>query len=547
MAAAAAVAVQTVLDGLVLCGIPNANNFNGQTQAARVATDLFANDFVAVKNKTFKELDDDMSAFADLAVGAGRMRFQPGVKHRVRAFIQWTRDEIRMSRDPAATPFPVQNTASILNRYRTHQRFSDNAELMSKAAKPRDFTNETKWTDWEPTLVGYLRTLPGRDGVPLAYIIRANEMPDPAPLGDFLDEYVMNAPLNGEAYAIDNAQVATLIKSFLVGNTEAETKVQTLATQVDGRAIYRTLSEHFVGQGVYAIDLRDAESLLENLYYNGEKRPHMWWIRFEQQLKWAYAILDRKEGRQVYSDERKLKKLLEQRIKAAFLADTKASLLVDLSRTPMRLTFDEAMTALRAAVQANHPDAFSGNPTQHITRRSVNAIDRGGGGRGSGRHRSGRGGGGRYGGGRGRGSRGRVNDGRGGRGRVNDGKRTRTDSEMVKLKDGRSIEYHPSFHFSDDVIRNMPSDLYERLKQERNAYKKRRADKSQTQESSVQEIASAIVSKLSSQMPTAHSANPPREVNTEMQTQISQVSTGNAGSTMFGGRNNRMQQNRNGN
>ena len=531
-----AAAAQTVLDGIILCGIPDANPFAGRTQAVRIASELFNDSFTAVKNKTFDDLDEDLKGFSILTVNQGQLRFQPGIKHNLRAFIQWTRDEFRMSRDPADTIFPVANVAILLDQYRTHKQFLDKAELMSKAAKPRDFTNETKWKDWAPTLEGYLKTLAGRDGVPLAYVIRDNDAPDPTPRGDFLDEYIANAPLTGDTYALDNAQVATLIKSFVVGNTEAETKVQTLATPNDGRGIYRTLKEHYLGQGVYAIDLRDAEGLIENLYYTGEKRPHMWWVRFEQQLKWAYSILDQKEGRQVYSDERKLKKLLEFRIKAPFLAETKASLLVDLSRIPMRLSFDEAMTALRASVQANHPDSFSGTTTHHIARRSVNEASRG---RGGGRSGRGRG----YGGGRGRGGR-----GRGGRHNGGDTKRARNDSEMVKLKDGRTIEYHPSFRFSDDVVSNMPKELYDRMKNEREAYnKKRREGNKNTTDQSVKEIASAIISQMSSQMSTTQGTNPPREVNADTQTHVSQVSTGNAGSTMFGGRNSRSQQGRNGN
>ena len=526
-------AAQTVLDGIILCGIPDANPFGGQTQAVRIATELFNDSFTAVKNKTFSDLDEDLKGFSILTVNQGQLRFQPGIKHNLRAFIQWTRDEFRMSRDPADTVFPVANVAILLDQYRTHKQFVDNAELMSKAAKPRDFTNEMKWTDWEPTLVGYLKTLPGRDGVPLAYIIRNNEVPDPTPMADFLDEYVANAPLTGDTYAMDNAQVATLIKSFVVGNTEAETKIQTLATPSDGRGIYRTLKEHYAGQGVYAIDLRDAEGLIENLYYTGEKRPHMWWIRFEQQLKWAYSILDQKEGRQVYSDERKLKKLLEFRIKADFLTETKASLLVDLSRIPMRLSFDEAMAALRASVQANHPDAFSGNASHHITRRSVNETNRG---RGSGRF-SGRGRGGR-GRGRGGGGRGRGYNGNNGGG---SGKRMRSDSEFVKLKNGKTIEYHPSFRFNDDDLRNFPSELYERMQQERADYnnKKHKDNKKKSGDQSVKEIASAIISQMSHM---SGSQAPPREVNADTQTHVSQVSTGNAGSTMYGGRNGRTSQ-----
>ena len=48
-----------------------------------------------------------------------------------------------------------------------------------------------------------MREISGRDGVPLKYIIRENDLPDLRPNKDFLDDYVNNANLMGEAFTID--------------------------------------------------------------------------------------------------------------------------------------------------------------------------------------------------------------------------------------------------------------------------------------------------------------------------------------------------------
>lgn len=527
-AAAAAAVAATVLDGITNCGVAAA-------LAQRVATDLFSDSFEMVKDKTVKELDEDLKAYADLPANGGRIRFAPAIRTALKAFIYWVQHEYRMSRDPTDMAFPAGDIANIMKRARTQQRFIENKKLMADAAKPKEFTAETKWSEWEPTLVGYLRALPGRDGVPLSYIIRRNDDPDPTPRTDFLDEYVANAPFDGEAYNVDNVEVATLIKSFLVGNTEAETKIQTLDDPTNGRAVYQTLHETYAGQGIFAIDLAEAESYIENLYYNGEKRPYMWWARFEQKLKWAYAVIDREEGqgRPVYSDARKIKKLLEKRIKADFLAETKATLMVQLAQVPMRLTFIQTLAALRASVQAVHPEAFSNEAhTRTVTRRQINAVTRAPGrGRGFG--------------GRGRGGRGRGRGG--GRGYHNhDPKRTRSDSEIVTLNNGKRIEYHPSFRFPNDVISQFPAGLYDRMKSERQAYKKRRVETNasvQETRSQAQDIAAAIISEISSRGGNNNATTPPQQVNTDNQTQVSQVTTGQGGATMFGGRNSRVQHN----
>ena len=67
-------------------------------------------------DKTFEELDADFKSYSELTANEGRLRFSPGIKRNVKAFIQWTRDEIRLGRDPANTPFPVGRAAELIRR-----------------------------------------------------------------------------------------------------------------------------------------------------------------------------------------------------------------------------------------------------------------------------------------------------------------------------------------------------------------------------------------------------------------------------------------------
>ena len=179
--------------------------------------------------------------------------------------------------------------------------------------KPKMLKGEVKWIDWKPTLVNFLYQIPGRDGVPLAYIVRDNDLPDPSPQANFIDMYVSNAPLLGEAYQLDAARVANIIQSLIVGNIQAETKIQTItATTGDGRAMFKALDEHYLGVGVFAMETTAAEKVLETIYYTGERKPHMWWLEFERQLTSAYATIDKAEGREVYSNAQELRSLIEQ-------------------------------------------------------------------------------------------------------------------------------------------------------------------------------------------------------------------------------------------
>jgi len=90
--AAALPPVFTVFDTMVLSGANDADNFQGRSSAQRIATDIFVNDFNTSMDKTYKDLDDDLKMFSSLTTMQGQIRLLPGVKKRIKAFIQWVRD-----------------------------------------------------------------------------------------------------------------------------------------------------------------------------------------------------------------------------------------------------------------------------------------------------------------------------------------------------------------------------------------------------------------------------------------------------------------------
>ena len=116
------------------------------------------------------------------------------------------RDQIRLGKDPANREFLVADSASLMRRYNTHDKYIKKSATLTDAAKPVMFTNEVKWNDWAPSFRNYLRTIPGRDGVPLSYITRVSDGINPTPNPDFIDDYVAMAALSGEAFVIDSSE-----------------------------------------------------------------------------------------------------------------------------------------------------------------------------------------------------------------------------------------------------------------------------------------------------------------------------------------------------
>ena len=66
---------------------------------------------------------------------------------------------------------------------------------MAKNSIPKKFTEKMEWMDWKATIINFLKYQPGRNGVPLKYVIRENFATIIRTNTKFLDDYVEKNPL----------------------------------------------------------------------------------------------------------------------------------------------------------------------------------------------------------------------------------------------------------------------------------------------------------------------------------------------------------------
>ena len=478
--------VYTVEDALVVCGVSNAAGVAAvgrRSDADRLSEEMFSDSFESFMDMNYKNMTEDFKTMSNLTQNEGRIRVTVGTKRNLRGLLQWVKDEYRHGRDPALTQFDLNDIEYLVRKNKTHDLYVEKSKDLASASEPEKFKTSTKWNDWKPTFLNYLRAIPGRDSIPLSYVVRENDNPDYTTKVDFLDEYVAGAPLNGDAFEIDTVEVRTYLMKYITGNENAESTVQALQDKRCGRIAFKALRDHYEGVGVYGTDITRAERILINLHYNGEKKPYMWWTEFEKQLTWAFGAYDSKEGRIVYSDVMRLRMLL-RKVQADFLSSQKASIDVELSKVPMTYTYSQALQCFREAVTKKFPPTLlNESSTYRRGGRGIHNINTGRGGRfGRG---FGRGFGGRYSGrGYGRGGRGRFGGrsyyGRGNYGRGNYGGRNnnwinkkRNDSRIVVLTDGTKMELHPSFRLSDDEVRKLKKEDYDWMINGRIEYKRR--------------------------------------------------------------------------
>lgn len=310
--AQAAVPANTVTDALTLCGVlvDTANAvWNGMNAAERIAGEVFNDNFNTCVDISFSELEDSWKTYSSLTVNEGRIRLRAGTKVNIKAFVQWTRDQTRTSIDPASVPFPVGTRNALMDRYYTHRQWLDDAQGMTKTAILKNFTEKMKWIDWKSTLVNFLQSQPGRNGVPLSYVVRDNLAPLQVQNVSFLDDYVDRALLTGRAFATDASKVHTYIVRLISENSVAEQKILPFKDQSHSRVDFNALKDFYEGVGANVKAVLEAETDLQEMFYSGEKRPVMWWDHFELRLTNAFAIVDKDTGRVVHTDDMKLRML----------------------------------------------------------------------------------------------------------------------------------------------------------------------------------------------------------------------------------------------
>ena len=204
-----------------------------------------------------------------ITIVQGKIRLNPHQKNKIKAFTPWVKYHYRLVIDPTRLSFLDTHTAELLIRVNTHQLFVYKSYTISKAANPVRLTKQVKWEYWAPTFINYVRYIPGRDGVPLKYIIGSNDLPDLTPNKVFLDDYVKNATLMGESFTIYASEVHTFIVNLISQNEESEYVIKVHEDKIDGRKDWKALKSHYEGIGKYSNDITKSNLDLRTITYTG--------------------------------------------------------------------------------------------------------------------------------------------------------------------------------------------------------------------------------------------------------------------------------------
>jgi hypothetical protein len=76
--------------------------------------------------------------YFESSLAQGQICLPPGMRENMKAFVQWTNDEIRLGRDPSFTSFPLKHVSDCRVHYKTHKRYvTDLKTLAEKRRRPK--------------------------------------------------------------------------------------------------------------------------------------------------------------------------------------------------------------------------------------------------------------------------------------------------------------------------------------------------------------------------------------------------------------------------
>ncbi|GAX24495.1 hypothetical protein FisN_18Lu065 [Fistulifera solaris] len=442
---------QTVTQIMALCGIPNAPpvDANMVTPARFIALEIFGDSFCQARNIKFEQLEKELAELAQIPEQP--FRVPPRARNCMKAFIAWAKECEICGFDPATTVFPVEAAPELIELAGVRAAFIANAKITATAAKPNPFKSSDTWAKWAPLVVNFLRQVPNAMGIPLSYVIRDVEQPIyDVTLGPerALNRYVMAAPLDGPQFKADTLQVHTYIASFIAGNTKAEATVSTHAAKACGRTDWAALKATYEGTGVYRVELLDAERVIDDSFFAGEKAGYTW-TKFEQELVTAFHVLNSNAGDGIvcYSDTDMTKLLVKKTSSYQPLVATNAMIMAGLSKPVPDMSFEQALALTRQIVQQHvKPGGVSNRNIRSATTQKNNKKNA---------HKA-----------KGKNARFKNRKGR--------GTRNRNDEYTITLKNGNKLNVHPSYDFSDDEIRQMQPHDWQKIRDARAAYKAQR-------------------------------------------------------------------------
>jgi len=136
---------------------------------------------------------------------------------------------------------------------------------------PETFKKDTKWKQWKDSLTTYLYSKTGQASIPLAYIIRDNDVSTPGLIYPTVhDQLVSSVILHGAEYNTNNGVVYDLLQSLML-NGPAWSWINAFQRTRDGRGAWKSLLAYYEGDAMNTHSKQECYEAIAKASYQGTK------------------------------------------------------------------------------------------------------------------------------------------------------------------------------------------------------------------------------------------------------------------------------------
>jgi len=185
----------------------------------------------------------------------------------------WGRDRIRLGLpiDPVLFTLAEAQAAALL-MVQEEQEIA--AKDTIKPVPPDKFTKASGWLSFREALVAYLSQVKGVNRIPLSYVIRDDEQPDPdAVYENDRERRIATVPLQGHDFRQDSESVFAIIKELTLQGP-GWAWIEALDRGRNGRACFNVLVAHYEGAFMINRAKEQAYSDVASAKYTGTNRNY---------------------------------------------------------------------------------------------------------------------------------------------------------------------------------------------------------------------------------------------------------------------------------
>jgi len=250
--------------------------------------------------------------------------------------------------------------------------------------EPAEFKGNVKWKPWKEVVISYFNSVLTKDFIPLSYVIREKETPDPdAQYDNEHQRLVAVAPLHGNEYKTDNGIVFDFLKSWTI-NGPAYPWMKQFSSTRNGRAAWLAIIAYYEGSAARDRVKEAAYASIANAKYHGERKKFSFdtYVHIHQE-----AYQDLRQNDEIIPEDKRVRDFLSG-IKDQSLTAAKQTI---MALPDLRTDFAATVAHLATTIQMNSSITPDNRNISGVTTDSGNKNKsqggRGGKGRGRGRGR----------------------------------------------------------------------------------------------------------------------------------------------------------------